>query len=219
MRKQLIGVMFAAAAAGLAVSAPAWAQSRASTSMTVNLYAGPASDYPIVAQIPGGAPVTVMGCVAGYSWCDISVPGVRGWVYGGYLNYPYQGTAVPLLKYGAMIGLSIVAFSLATYWNNYYRDRPWYNNQSRWMRHSPPPRRGPPPRPPGYGAKPPHLGGPGHGGVRPPGAKPGPGAGGRPPHAGRPPGAGASPGGRPHGGGQPPRGGARGGPSRPSGGN
>jgi uncharacterized protein YraI len=213
MRKQLIGV---ALAAGLAASPAAHAQSQAVTSTAVNLYAGPAGDYPVAAQVPGGTWLTVMGCVSGYSWCDVSLPGLRGWVYGGYLNYPYQGSSVSLLGYGAAIGLPIVAFSLASYWNNNYRDRPWYGNQSRWMRHPPPrraapPRPGPAPRPPGHGARPPSYGGgPGH--SRPPAARPGPGGG--PSHAG--------PGGRPsgarpgsHGGGRP-SGGSPGG--RPSGG-
>lgn len=228
MRKQLVG----AALAGLAAvaAAPALAQTQAFTNTTVNLYAGPAGDYPVVAQLPGGVSLAVMGCVAGYSWCDVSLPGLRGWVYGGYLAYPYQGARVPLMNYGATIGLPIVTFSLGAYWGNYYRDRPWYGNQSHWYRH-PGPRPGPPPairppaRPPGHGAKPPggnHGNRPGNGhGHRPPnqGARP-PGHGGaKPPgHGGaRPPGnSGAHPpghGGKPPGGGnnRPPGGGGGGG--------
>ncbi|HKT98479.1 MAG TPA: SH3 domain-containing protein, partial [Paraburkholderia sp.] len=189
MRKQLVGATLAGLAAVSA--APALAQTQAFTSTTVNLYAGPAGDYPVVAQIPGGVSLAVMGCVAGYSWCDVSLPGLRGWVYGAYLAYPYQGARVPLMNYGATIGLPIVTFSLGTYWGNYYRDRPWYGNQSRWYRH-PGPRPGPPPvirppaRPPAHGAKPPG----GHHGNRP-GA--GNGHGHRPPDQGaRPPGHGGA---------------------------
>lgn len=230
MRKQLVGAVLAGLAGTFAVPAPAYAQSQAITSMTVNLYAGPAGDYPVVAQVPGGVQMAVMGCVAGYSWCDVSLPGLRGWVYGGYLSYPYQGSPVPLLNYGATIGLPVVTFSIGAYWGSYYRDRPWYGNQSRWMRH-PPPRPAPPPRPgprpPSHGGKPPpHGGGSGHNGHRPPGA--GAGQGGRPPGAGpgprppggqpgagggRPPGgnSGGSSGGRPPGGGGRPPGGSGGG--------
>lgn len=244
MHKQLVGAMLAGLAGTLTASAPALAQSRAITGMTVNLYAGPAGDYPVVAQVPGGVSLAVMGCVAGYSWCDVSLPGLRGWVYGGYLNYPYQGNPVPLLNYGATIGLPIVTFSIGAYWGSYYRDRPWYGNQSRWIRH-PPPRPAPPPRPgprpPPHGAKPPPPGGgqghgnrppsgarPGHGGSppgagpgqRPPGTQPGPG-GGHPPGGsagGRPPSGGGKPsgGGGGGGGGKPPGGG--GGPRPPGGG-
>ncbi|NIF98307.1 SH3 domain-containing protein, partial [Burkholderia sp. Ax-1720] len=175
MRKQFIGAVLAGMIAVFA--APSLAQTPAVTSMTVNLYAGPAGDYPVVAQLPAGASVTVMGCVSGYSWCDVSLPGLRGWAYGRYLSYPYQGASVPLSNYGATIGLPVVTFALGAYWGSYYRDRPWFGNQSRWNRH-PGPRPGPPPaiRPPGHGARPP--GGPGH---RPPG------------HGARPPGHGVRP--------------------------
>ncbi|POR55026.1 uncharacterized protein YraI [Paraburkholderia eburnea] len=232
MRKQFVGALFAGLAAMLAAPVPAFAQSQGFTSTTVNLYAGPAGDYPVVAQVPGGVSIAVMGCVAGYSWCDVSLPGLRGWVYGGYISYPYQGARVPLMNYGATIGLPILTFSLGTYWGNYYRDRPWYNNQSRWNRH-PGPRPGPPPgiRPPSHGARPPG----GHHGNRPPGAGNGhqnrpPNNGARPPGngGGRPPGQGASrpPGNGGHGGARPPGqggrppggGGGGGGGNRPPGG-
>ena len=144
-----------------------------------NLHAGPARDYPLVAQLAPGTPVTVMGCVAGYSWCDVALPDLRGWVYAGRLSYAYQGGYVPVLNYGMTLGLPIVEFSLDSYWGNYYRGRPWFADQGRWAHHPPPPmaRPGvrPPPRPLGPEARPP---GPGAGAGRPP--APGPGAG-RPP--------------------------------------
>jgi uncharacterized protein YraI len=138
---------------GLALaSSDASAQTAAYTSEPVDLYAGPSGDYPVVAQIGPGVPVTVMGCVSDYSWCDITVPGLRGWVYGGYLSYPYQGSYVPLTDYGATIGLPIVVFSLGAYWGSFYRDRPWYGDRDRWA-HVPPPERGRPPgQPAWYGA-------------------------------------------------------------------
>jgi uncharacterized protein YraI len=228
MRKQFVGALFAGLAAMLAAPAPALAQSQAFTSTTVNLYAGPAGDYPVVAQVPGGVSIAVMGCVSGYSWCDVSLPGLRGWVYGGYISYPYQGARVPLMNYGATIGLPILTFSLGAYWGNYYRDRPWYGNQSRWNRH-PGPRPGPPPgiRPPSHGTRPPG----GHHGNRPPGnghqnrppnngARPPGNGGARPPGQGgaRPPGHGGNNGARPPGQGGRPPGGGGGGGNRPPGG-
>ena len=199
-----------------------FAQQQAYTNSPVNMRAGPAGDYPIGTQLPGGVPVTVMGCISGYSWCDVVVPNLRGWVYAGRLSYPYQGGNVPILTYGPTIGLPIVTFSIGAYWGSYYRGRPWYNQQSHWA-NRPPPGRGPG-RPPGYGGRPPSGPQPGHGGGgRPPGPPPGQGAGDRPGGpppgqgaGGRPPGQGA--GGRPPGqgaGGRPP--GQPGGGGRPSG--
>ncbi|SOE94989.1 Uncharacterized conserved protein YraI [Burkholderia sp. D7] len=201
MRKQLLQWGCIGFAGLLALPGVTFAQQQAYTNSPVNMRAGPAGDYPIVTQLPGGVPVTVMGCISGYSWCDVVVPNLRGWVYAGRLSYPYQGGNVPILTYGPTIGLPIVTFSIGAYWGSYYRGRPWYNQQSHWANRPPPG----PGRPPGHGGRPPPGPQPGHGGGgRPPGPPPGHGAGGRP--GGPPPGQGA--GGRPPGqsggGGRPP---------------
>ncbi len=178
--KQHLVPWFYAAAGLMALPAVAFAQSQAYTNSSVNVRAGPARDYPIVTQLPGGYPVTVMGCISSYHWCDVAAPNLRGWVYAGRLSYPYQGSNVPVMSYGTVIGLPIVTFSIGTYWGNYYRGRPWYSQQSRWAHHRPPP----PPkpgagRPPG--GRPPGGPPPGNAGGRPPGGKPPGNAGGRPP--------------------------------------
>ena len=209
MRKRVVSGLLAGAAGLLTLPGVAFAQSQAYTNSPVNLYAGPADDYPAVSQLPPGAPVTVMGCVSGYTWCDVAAPDLRGWVYAGSLSYPYQGSNVPILSYGTAIGLPIVTFSIGSYWGSYYRGRPWYNDQKRWAHHPPPPpgRGGPPPGhggpPPGHEGPPPGHGGPppGHEGPPPGHESPPPGHGGPqlghegppPGHGGPPPGAGAPP--------------------------
>ncbi len=178
-------------AAGLAIAAPAaQAQSQAYTSEPVDLYAGPSGDYPVVSEVGPSEPVVVFGCVSDYSWCDIGAEGVRGWVYGGYLTYPYQGSYVPLAGYGAAIGLPIVSFSIGAYWGSFYRDRPWYGERDRWT-HA---------RPPGYGPRPPAPNW--HGGPARPLPPPQAGGGRLPGNGGPPPGA-RPPGGMPEGGGRP----------------
>jgi uncharacterized protein YraI len=131
-------------------SGNASAQSQAYTNQPVYLYAGPAQDYPVVAQLPSGQPLAVYGCVSGYTWCDVAIAQARGWVYGGYLTYPYQGSNVPIMTYGTTLGLPLISFSIGSYWDRYYRGRPWYADRSRWVNHPPPPNRPPPPpnRPP-----------------------------------------------------------------------
>jgi uncharacterized protein YraI len=130
----------------IALSGAAVAQVQAYTNAPVDVYAGPAPDYPVVAEVPEGVPLTVMGCVDGYSWCDVAAPDLRGWVYGGSLSYPYQGEAVPVMAYGVQLGLPIVVFSIDSYWGRYYQNRPWYHDSARWANHPPPVRGGPPPR-------------------------------------------------------------------------
>lgn len=210
---------------------------QAFTRGAVNLRAGPSNDYPLVATIAPGQPLQVMGCTSGYGWCDVALPdGMRGWAYAGSLDYAYEEQRVPLVSYGAAIGVPIIAFSLGSYWSNYYRDRSWYG-QPRWWGGVPPPPPGPgwrppPPvvgwhpnpypgpgyRPPGYRPPPPGYRPPPPGyrppppGYRPPpggGYHPPPGGGYHPPPGGgyHPPPPGGNPGARPPGFGQPGQGG------------
>jgi uncharacterized protein YraI len=175
----------------------------ARSSKWVNLRAGPDRDYPLVARLGPNTPLAVQGCTEGFGWCDVIAPdSTRGWIYGGNIVYPYQSAQVPVISYGAVIGVPIVTFAIGSYWNSYYRNRPWYGNRGRWENRPPPrpPSFRPPPRPPGFRPPPPPS-------VRPPGTRP-PGI--RPPGNNRPPPSVRPPGERPGaGGGRPPGGGDR----------
>ena len=162
---------------------PQWAFA----SKDVNLRAGPSTDYPIIATLLAGASIAVQGCLEDYSWCDVVAEPYRGWVYAGNIAYSYQGSDVPVISYGAAIGIGILAFSIGSYWDHYYRAAPWYSQRDYWINRPPPPRgpggyRPPPPRP-DYGhdgwQRPPQVQGP-TGGQRPPQGR-GPSGGQRPP--------------------------------------
>jgi len=140
-----------------AVPGIADAQSSAYTNSGAEVYAGPAPDYPVVAEIPPGTALDVFGCLSDYSWCDVALPGVRGWIDAEQLDYPYQGNYVPLLEYGAIIGVPVTGFAIGAYWDRYYRHRPWFHDRDRWE-HRAEPRVGPGGRPPGFGH--PQPGGP-----------------------------------------------------------
>ena len=166
----------------------------------VNLRAGPARDYPLVAQLGPGTPLAVQGCTEGFGWCDVIAPSdVHGWIYAGNIAYPYQSADVPVLTYGAVIGFPIITFMIGDYWGQYYRNRPWYGNESRWRDR--PPMFRPRGRPPGRGE--PDIGRPRQDqhppGSRPPGGDRHPGVPGRP-GDNRPPGTNRPAGGRPSGG-------------------
>ena len=123
---------------GLALVLPA--ASLAETAYTrkdVHLRAGPSRDYPVVTEVPGGAPVYINGCVDDWTWCDVSLGDDRGWIYAGNLEYPYHNRRVIVLDNGPIIGFPIVTFSVGPYWDNYYRGRPWYSRRSYWS-HRPP---------------------------------------------------------------------------------
>lgn len=105
---------------------------RAYTMEDVNLRAGPHTEFPRVAMLPAGVPVTVYGCTYGWTWCDTEWRGLRGWVSGRYLEYAYEGRRVYLPDYGDILDLPTITFQFASYWERWYSDRPWYRERERW---------------------------------------------------------------------------------------
>ena len=91
-----------------ALSDAEWAYTAADT----DLMAGPAVDYPVVIRLGAGLSISVEACMPDYQWCDVVSGPYRGWMYAGNIVYPYQGTNVPVLTYGAVVGFGIVAFSV-----------------------------------------------------------------------------------------------------------
>jgi uncharacterized protein YraI len=128
---------------------------------------GPDTSYPTVAVLGPGASVEVMGCLDDWSWCDVAFADNRGWVYSPYLSYVYQGYRVPFYSYAPSFGIPIISFSLGSYWDRYYRARPWYGRRDYWASRAPvhvrpagpAPQSTPPPRayPPGSPRRISHL--------------------------------------------------------------
>lgn len=104
------------------------------TTANVNLRAGPGTGYPVVVTVPNGAPITTYGCLANYTWCDVSWRGERGWMSASYIYITYNGSRRVLTPALApIIGINVVVFN-RNYWNRYYVGRPWYNNWNRYYR-------------------------------------------------------------------------------------
>ena len=137
----------------LALAATATAQN-AMTTDSADIYAGPDSSYPQVAQLDPDTPVQVMGCLDDWSWCDVGFDGNRGWLYSPDIAYQYQGGYAPLYAYAPGLGVPVVAFSFDSYWGNYYHDRPFYQQREQWSHRTfhhqlppgPRPSSSPPPR-------------------------------------------------------------------------
>ncbi len=99
----------------------------------VDVFAGPSSEYPPVAELAPGTPVQLAGCLSDWSWCDVIFANDRGWVYAGDLGYPYQGNRVVIIEYGPRLQLPVVTFSLQTYWSAHYTSRQFFRERDVWI--------------------------------------------------------------------------------------
>jgi uncharacterized protein YraI len=162
-------LLICVALAAVALPSATQAQQVAFAAKAVNLRAGPSRVYPVVAVLSQGYPLTVVGCLSNYRWCDVMAGRYRGWVYARNINYPYQSGYVPVLSYGAKLGVGLIGFVVGNYWAEHYRDRPWYRDRDKWMHRQPAPS-------PAYRPQPPRPGSvrPGGGERRPSRIVPGP---------------------------------------------
>ncbi len=103
------------------------------TLQTTDIFAGPSSEFPQVAQLPPNTEVGVAGCLSDWSWCDVRFANDRGWVWAGDLGYPYQNGRVAIIEYGPRLRLPLVTFSLNTYWDAHYRSRPFFRERNVWV--------------------------------------------------------------------------------------
>jgi uncharacterized protein YraI len=132
--KKALGIAVGALVAAVAVPSLAQAQT-AYTTTYVNLRTGPGFEYPIVLAVPAQAPLDTYGCLNDWSWCDVSFNGYRGWMAGDYIAYVRDDRWIPVYDYGPRYSIPIITFSFGTYWDTYYRDRPWYRDRDRWSRY------------------------------------------------------------------------------------
>jgi uncharacterized protein YraI len=125
-------IVFAAAlAAGLAL--PAAANARPGFARTdLDVRAGPSFRFPVVDTIPGGARLNIHGCLRGYTWCDVSWRGERGWTRARELAFLYRGRRVLLPYYAEYADFPIIGFDIDTYWPRHYRHHRFYGRLRNW---------------------------------------------------------------------------------------
>ncbi len=144
--KRIIGFV-----AALALSAPLVASAAQGWVVDdISLQAGPDTTYPSIVELRAGTPVSIQGCIDGWTWCDVSVGDDAGWVPGTFLQEEYGGQRVVVVDYGPRIGIPVVAFSLGVYWDQHYHNRPFYAQRQEWVSRSITPHA--PPRPSGMAA-------------------------------------------------------------------
>ena len=100
----------------------------------VNLRAGPGTYYPALLVVPSRAPISILGCLGDYTWCDVIFQGNRGWMRSIYLQGWYRGYYYSLRDYAPRLGYRVVSFDLGGYWDANYRGRPFYGDREQMGR-------------------------------------------------------------------------------------
>lgn len=114
----------------LAITVPsaANAASAAFAVANVNLRAGPGTAYPVVTTLFAGSAVTLHGCMANLSWCDIGWAGNRGWVAASYIRVEYNGNTIVITpSTTSQLNITVVSFNYS-YWQAHYAGRHWYGH-------------------------------------------------------------------------------------------
>jgi uncharacterized protein YraI len=117
-----------------AFAVPGAAAAQQAVAMTdLNMRAGPGPQFPIVAVIPGQQGVTIHGCTESANWCDVTWGNERGWAYAQYLAYDMAGQPVIVTQATGRIETPTVSYQTTTYWDQHYRDRPFYSERERYV--------------------------------------------------------------------------------------
>ncbi len=100
--------------------------------VNLNLRSGPSARFPVVRRLAAGSVLSIHGCVARYTWCDVSASGVRGWASGAHIQFVHEARRVYVPAYAAQAQIPIVTFNIGNYWHDYYRDYSFYGDLDRW---------------------------------------------------------------------------------------
>jgi uncharacterized protein YraI len=100
----------------------------------VNLRAGPGTNYPVIVVVPARSWISIRGCLADYGWCEVAFERTRGWMRSIYLQGWYRDHYYALRDYAPRLGYPVVTFDVGDYWDDHYRDRPFYAERARWDR-------------------------------------------------------------------------------------
>ncbi len=103
--------------------------------VNLNVRSGPSVRFPPIGMLGAGSALTIHGCLARYTWCDVSAPGLRGWASGAHIKFIYEARHVYVPGYAAQVEVPIVTFNLPSYWDDYYRDYDFYGELDRWSQY------------------------------------------------------------------------------------
>lgn len=94
-------ITLAALAAAAVFSTSASAATVATATTALNIRSGPGPQYSIIGGIRDRGQTTVIGCIQGSLWCQVSYNGRQGWAYSRYLTMQVARTSLPAVTYTA----------------------------------------------------------------------------------------------------------------------
>jgi uncharacterized protein YraI len=100
--------------------------------VNLNIRSGPSVRFPAVGVSAAGSELIIHGCLARYTWCDVSASGVRGWASGPHIQFIYETRRVYVPAYASHVEIPTVTFNLVSYWEDYYHDRDFYAELDHW---------------------------------------------------------------------------------------
>ena len=94
--------------------------------------AGPRADFPSVRQVGQGQSLAINGCLPDRSWCDVGLGDDRGWLMATDMDGEAEGRrdSVDALARAGRIGNR--DFDIGSYWDQNYRQQPFYDQRLRW---------------------------------------------------------------------------------------
>ncbi len=110
-RKHALATAFICAAA---LPGMALAQTAATATTDLNVRSGPGPEYPVVGFIEANGEATILGCIEGSKWCNVSHASGEGWAYSDYLVADFSGSPVVVTESRADIGVPAVVYDETT---------------------------------------------------------------------------------------------------------
>ena len=101
-------IFIAAVTAAAALSIPASAATIVTAMAPLNIRSGPGPQFSVVGAIPDRSQATLLGCIQGSLWCQVSYGGQQGWAYAQYMTAQLSGRS-------SVVGENLNAIPAVTY--------------------------------------------------------------------------------------------------------
>ena len=103
--------LFSLSTAAIFLAGAASAQTEASAWTDLNIRSGPGPLYSVVGLIPAGDLVSVQGCLADATWCEVTYGDVAGWSAGNYLTATVDSAPVALSTLDKRVVIQTVTYN------------------------------------------------------------------------------------------------------------